>query len=72
MIYLLDTNILIYRIRNRPPQVAERIDALDGKEHALAHRDVATVLQDRLDSGRTHGAGLLASPVLWPSEVQMP
>lgn len=28
MIYLLDTNILIYLIKNRPPQVAQRIDAL--------------------------------------------
>ena len=28
MIYLLDTNILIYLSKNRPPQVAERIDAL--------------------------------------------
>lgn len=29
MIVLLDTNILIYLIKNHPPQVAERIDALD-------------------------------------------
>jgi tRNA(fMet)-specific endonuclease VapC len=28
LIYLLDTNILIYLIKNRPPQVAERIDQL--------------------------------------------
>jgi len=28
VIYLLDTNILIYLIKNQPPQVAERIDAL--------------------------------------------
>ena len=28
MIFLLDTNILIYLIKNHPPQVAERIDAL--------------------------------------------
>ena len=28
MIVLLDTNILIYLIKNHPPQVAERIDAL--------------------------------------------
>ena len=28
MIYLLDTNILIYMSKNRPPQVAERIDAI--------------------------------------------
>jgi tRNA(fMet)-specific endonuclease VapC len=28
LIYLLDTNILIDLIKNRPPQVAERIDQL--------------------------------------------
>jgi tRNA(fMet)-specific endonuclease VapC len=28
VIYLLDTNILIYLSKNRPPQVAEHIDAL--------------------------------------------
>ena len=28
MIYLLDTNILIYLIKNHPPAVAQRIDAL--------------------------------------------
>jgi tRNA(fMet)-specific endonuclease VapC len=28
VIYLLDTNILIYLSKNRPPQVAERVDAL--------------------------------------------
>jgi tRNA(fMet)-specific endonuclease VapC len=27
--YLLDTNILIYLIKHRPPSVAERVDALD-------------------------------------------
>ena len=32
MIYLLDTNILIYLSKNRPPQVAERIDALSDEE----------------------------------------
>lgn len=29
MIYLLDTNTLIYLIKNNPPTVAARIDALD-------------------------------------------
>lgn len=28
MIYLLDTNILIYLIKNQPPAVARRVDAL--------------------------------------------
>lgn len=29
MRYMLDTNILIYLIKNKPPAIAERIDALD-------------------------------------------
>lgn len=29
MIYMLDTNILIYLIKNKPPSIAERINALD-------------------------------------------
>lgn len=29
MIYMLDTNILIYLIKNKPPSVAEYINALD-------------------------------------------
>ena len=28
MIYLLDTNILIYLIKNQPPAIAQRVDAL--------------------------------------------
>ena len=28
MIYMLDTNILIYLIKNKPPSVAERVDNL--------------------------------------------
>lgn len=35
MIYLLDTNILIYMIKNRPPEVGERVRALP-TEDALA------------------------------------
>ena len=35
MIYLLDTNILIYLSKNRPPQVAQRIDAL-GDDDSIA------------------------------------
>jgi tRNA(fMet)-specific endonuclease VapC len=34
MIYMLDTNILIYLLKNKPPAVAERINALD-KDSAL-------------------------------------
>ena len=29
MIYMLDTNILIYLLKNKPPTVAERINSLD-------------------------------------------
>ncbi len=29
MIYMLDTNILIYLIKNKPPSIAERINSLD-------------------------------------------
>ncbi len=29
MIYMLDTNILIYLLKNKPPAVAERINSLD-------------------------------------------
>ena len=32
MIYLLDTNILIYLIKHQPPSVAQRVDALDDKD----------------------------------------
>ena len=32
MIHLLDTNIIIYLIKNRPPQVAARIDALPAED----------------------------------------
>lgn len=31
MIYLLDTNILIYLIKNRPPAISERVNALEGE-----------------------------------------
>ena len=31
MIYMLDTNILIYLIKNKPPSVAARINALDSR-----------------------------------------
>lgn len=34
MIYLLDTNMLIYLIKNKPPSVADRVNAL-GKHVAL-------------------------------------
>ena len=32
MIYMLDTNILIYLIKNRPPGVAQRVDALPDED----------------------------------------
>ena len=48
MIYLLDTNILLYLIKNRPPQVAERIDAISS-EDGLAMSYVTWV-----EIGRAH------------------
>ena len=44
MIYLLDTNILIYLSKNRPPKVAERIDALSDDEQKRALGTDATGL----------------------------
>lgn len=32
MNYLLDTNILIYLIKHRPPEIAERVDALPDED----------------------------------------
>ncbi|MBD9355244.1 type II toxin-antitoxin system VapC family toxin [Methylomonas albis] len=32
MIYMLDTNILIYLIKNKPPGIADRINALDKRD----------------------------------------
>lgn len=32
MRYMLDTNILIYLIKNKPPAIAERINALDASD----------------------------------------
>ena len=31
VIYLLDTNILIYLIKNQPPAIAQRVDALPNR-----------------------------------------
>ena len=36
MKYMLDTNTLIYFIKNKPPSVAERINALDVDDVLLA------------------------------------
>nr|VFJ68518.1 MAG: hypothetical protein BECKDK2373C_GA0170839_11862 [Candidatus Kentron sp. DK] len=38
MIYLLDTNTLIYLIKNKPPSVAQRVNAL-AKDVALGKRE---------------------------------
>ena len=46
MIYLLDTNILIYLIKKKPPQVADRIDALpEEDELAMSFVTWAELLQ---------------------------
>ena len=53
MIVLLDTNILIYLIKNHPPQVAERIDALDpGDSLAMSFITWAELLQGAEGSQR--------------------
>lgn len=53
MIYLLDTNILIYLIKNQPPQVAERIDALgDADALAMSFITWAELLQGAAGSKR--------------------
>ena len=53
MIYLLDTNILIYLIKNQPPQVAQRIDALsDADALAMSFITWAELLQGAAGSRR--------------------
>lgn len=53
MIFLLDTNILIYLIKNNPPQVAERIDALDPSDSlAMSFITWAELLQGAEGSHR--------------------
>jgi len=53
VIVLLDTNILIYLIRNQPPQVAERIDALDPNDDlAMSFITWAELLQGAEGSQR--------------------
>ena len=53
MIYLLDTNILIYLIKQRPPEVAERIDQLPGTAQlAMSFITWAELLQGAVGSSR--------------------
>lgn len=53
MIYLLDTNILIYLIKNRPPQVAERIDQWPSSDRlAMSFVTWAELLQGAAGSTR--------------------
>ncbi|MEN9387944.1 MAG: hypothetical protein RLZZ255_920 [Cyanobacteriota bacterium] len=53
MIYLLDANILIYLIKNRPPQVAERIDQLPSSDRlAMSFVTWAELLQGAAGSTR--------------------
>jgi tRNA(fMet)-specific endonuclease VapC len=53
VILLLDTNILIYLIKNQPPQVAERIDALDPSDSlAMSFITWAELLQGAEGSQR--------------------
>ncbi|MDM7937300.1 MAG: hypothetical protein QUV06_07585 [Cyanobium sp. CZS 48M] len=53
MIYLHNTNILIYMIKNRPPQVAGRIDQLTGDDSlALADWAGAAPQVIRMEQGQ--------------------
>jgi tRNA(fMet)-specific endonuclease VapC len=73
VIYLLDTNILIYLIKNQPPHVAERIDALsDADGLAMSFITWAELLQGAAGSKRReatlHQLDALSRqvPVLYP------
>ena len=73
MIYLLDTNILIYLIKNRPPQVAKRIDQLtDDDSLAMSFVTWAELLRGAEGSQRREATlqqlDVLARqvPVLYP------
>ena len=78
MIFLLDTNILIYLIKNHPPQVAERIDALDPSDSlAMSFITWAELLQGAEGSQRREATlrqlDQLARqvPVLYPDGPQI-
>ena len=78
MIFLLDTNILIYLIKNHPPQVAERIDALDPSDSlAMSFITWAELLQGAEGSQRREATlrqlDQLARqvPVLYPEGPQI-
>jgi tRNA(fMet)-specific endonuclease VapC len=78
VIVLLDTNILIYLIKNQPPQVAERIDALDaGVSLAMSFITWAELLQGAEGSQRREATlrqlDQLARqvPVLYPEGPQI-
>jgi tRNA(fMet)-specific endonuclease VapC len=73
VIYLLDTNILIYLIKNQPPQVAERIDALaDDDTLAMSFISWAELLRGAEGSQRREAtlrqlqAMVRQVPVLYP------
>ena len=70
MIYLLDTNILIYLIKKKPPQVADRIDALPEEDQlAMSFVTWAELLQGAAGSF-PRPRDQLASPDLGQLELQ--
>jgi tRNA(fMet)-specific endonuclease VapC len=78
VIVLLDTNILIYLIKNHPPQVAERIDALAPNDSlAMSFITWAELLQGAEGSKRREATlrqlDQLARqvPVLYPEGPQI-
>lgn len=78
VIVLLDTNILIYLIKNRPPQIAERIDSLPADDTiAMSFITWAELLQGAEGSQRREATrrqlDQLARqvPVLYPEGPQI-
>ncbi len=78
MIVLLDTNILIYLIKNHPPQVAERIDGLDPNDSlAMSFITWAELLQGAEGSQRQEATLrqldrlALQVPVLYPEGAEI-
>ena len=72
MIYLLDTNILIYLIKKKPPQVADRIDALREEDQlAMSFVTWAELLQGAAGSF-PKAQGSASQPRSWPAGAANP
>ena len=70
MIVLLDTNILIYLIKQRPPEVAERIDQLPSTDQlAMSFVTWAELLQGAAGSERQLDALARQVEVIYPQDA---